>query len=508
MSPNDKIRSLKNLAPVLEAARAESKRVILCHGVFDLLHPGHIIHLREARGMGDLLVVTVTADRHVRKGPGRPAFGEQLRVASLAALACVDYVALNEWPTAVETIQLLKPDFYVKGSDYADASHDVTGKIHDEQVAIQSVGGALRTTEGEVFSSSSLINQHFSSYPAETQRYLEALRLRRSADEVLTVLENLSGLRVLVVGESILDRYTYCHPLARPPKEFIVSAQVESEETFAGGALATANHVAGFCKDVTLVTCLGDDPKERRFIEEHLKPNLALRAVTTPDRPTVMKQRYLVAHFLSKLFEVQRLDDRPLDAGEEEGVHAALRGALDGADLVIVSDFGHGMLTPSIRKQLCETDHFLAVNAQTNSANMGFNFVTQYGRADYVCIDLPELKLTMRDRTTDSRELSQRLRTEANIRQLMVSRGHGGSVFVSEEGAISEAPALATRVVDRVGAGDAFFAVTAPCVKQGCPPDVLGLIGNAAGALAVETVGNRTSVDPVTLKKFIAHLMR
>ncbi|HEX4048165.1 MAG TPA: adenylyltransferase/cytidyltransferase family protein, partial [Elusimicrobiota bacterium] len=135
-----KIKTLKDLAAVLAKARKAGKKVALCHGVFDLMHPGHVVHFREARGLADLLVVTLTPDRLVNKGPGRPLFTERLRLETLAALESVDYVALNEWPTAVETIGLLKPDFYVKGADYADRKADLTGKISDEEAAARAAG--------------------------------------------------------------------------------------------------------------------------------------------------------------------------------------------------------------------------------------------------------------------------------------------------------------------------------------------------------------------------------
>src|ERR1051326_3874880 len=103
-----KITSLENLAQILDELRLEGKTVVQCHGVFDLLHIGHIRHFERAKKYGHILVVTLTADNHVNKGPDRPVFTETLRAEAVAALSCVDYVAINYWPTAVRTIQLLK----------------------------------------------------------------------------------------------------------------------------------------------------------------------------------------------------------------------------------------------------------------------------------------------------------------------------------------------------------------------------------------------------------------
>ncbi len=147
MEAKRKVKNLEELAKTLSVSRSKGKKIVHCHGVFDLLHIGHIRHFEQAKKLGDILVVTVTPDRYVNKGSHRPAFPEDLRAESIAALDCVDYVAINNWPTAVETIKLLKPHIYAKGSDYRDAHKDYTGKIVDEEAAVRSVGGEVAFTD-------------------------------------------------------------------------------------------------------------------------------------------------------------------------------------------------------------------------------------------------------------------------------------------------------------------------------------------------------------------------
>ena len=263
---DSKILTLQQLDRQLGAARADGKRVVLCHGVFDLMHPGHVLHFKAAKSHGDLLVVTITPDRFVNKGPGRPVFNQRLRAETIAALECVDHVAINEWPTATETITLLRPHVYAKGRDYADASRDLTGKIVEEEAALRAVGGRIVFTDEESFSSSHLLNRFFSALPPATEAYLREFRSRHSAQQVSDALDGLSNLRVLVVGEAILDEYCYCIPLGKAPKDTIIATRYVGEERFAGGSLAVANHVGAFCGAVTLVTTLGGDTNEREFI--------------------------------------------------------------------------------------------------------------------------------------------------------------------------------------------------------------------------------------------------
>jgi rfaE bifunctional protein kinase chain/domain/rfaE bifunctional protein nucleotidyltransferase chain/domain len=504
----EKIQDLNKLAVKLAALKEKNRRVVLCHGVFDLMHPGHILHFQAAKKHGDVLVVTVTPDQHVNKGPHRPVFNHRLRMESIAALECVDYVALNQWPTAVETILKLKPNFYVKGQDYSNGAADITGKIKDEIDAVKKVLGKVIFTNEEMFSSSHLINKFFSTIPHATQEYLNKFREKYSADDILGHLKSLSNLRVLVVGEAILDQYCYCQPLGKSPKETIVASKFLSEEYFAGGTLAIANHIAGVCGKVSLITPVGNDRSTLEFFEEKLLDNVELYTLKVEGRPTVTKRRFVEPNFLTKMFEIQYLDDRPIPFSAEQKCLDILREQLNKHDIVVLADFGHGFLTTRLCNEIASTSKFLCVNTQTNSANLGFNPATKYKNVDYVAIDEPELKLALRTKYGDIKEMAKELKQQINTETLLVSRGPNGSMVISRDGTIHETPVMSTHVVDRTGAGDALFALTSPCAYKGLPPDVLGFIGNCAGAIKVGTVCNRDPINRISLSKFITAILK
>ena len=155
-----KILELDVLAEKLAGLKSRGKKIVHCHGCFDMMHPGHIKYFQASKEMGDVLVVTVTPDQFVDKGPGRPVFGQNLRAESIAALECVDYVAVNRWPTAEETLRLLLPNYYVKGQEF-EKLHDKTGKIHKEVEVVRQIKAEMRFTHEIVFSSSELIKEHF-----------------------------------------------------------------------------------------------------------------------------------------------------------------------------------------------------------------------------------------------------------------------------------------------------------------------------------------------------------
>src|SRR5204862_5361922 len=230
---DNKIKRLKDLANTLEKLRGGGKKIVHCHGVFDLLHIGHIKHLEAARKLGDALVVTLTPDRFVNKGPHRPAFPERLRAEALASLVCVDFVAINEWPTAVETIERLRPTFYVKGVTRESGKRDHTDAIDREANAVKAAGGELVLTDEETFSASTLINRFMDVFTPDTKSFLEKFRDKHTPEEIVGYLQAIRKLKVLVVGETIIDEYQFCSVMGKSGKEPVLAALHNRTEQYA-----------------------------------------------------------------------------------------------------------------------------------------------------------------------------------------------------------------------------------------------------------------------------------
>ena len=503
-----KVGSLENLGTTCAAARAAGRRIVHCHGVFDLLHVGHLRYFQEARALGDVLVVTLTTDRFVNKGPHRPAFPEQLRAEVLAGLECVDFVAINPHPTAVEAIRAIRPDVYVKGPDYADMAKDVTGKIRDEEEAVKSVGGRIAFTTGATFSSTSLINQHMSTLPPDVQAYLADFARRHPAGEVLDFVEKARGLKVLLVGEPIIDEYVYCEAIGKSSKEPTMVVKRLSEEKFAGGILAAANHVSSFCDEVACLTLLGTENSHEAFIESRLRPNVKRIFLHRRNSPTIVKRRLVENYFFLKLMEVYEINDAALPPEEDDAVCQALMEHVPKYDLVIVIDFGHAMLGERARRIIRERAKFLAVNAQCNAGNLGHHALSKYPGVDYMTATEMEVRIESRDRHGDVQALTREVYDKLGCQRLIVTRGKNGCLCFDPREGLVQIPAVAGKVVDRIGAGDAFLSVSALLAAQGAPIDVVGFAGNAAGALAVATVANRDPIDRVAYLRQIESLLK
>ena len=508
-SAADKIRALGELGAISARLRRQGKRVVLCHGTFDLLHIGHVRHLEAARRHGDTLFATVTADRFVNKGPGRPVFNELLRAEMLAQLGIVDWVGVNHAYDAVSAIEAVRPSRYVKGQDYKNPEGDVTGKIVAEREAAEAHGGELVFTDEIVHSSSELINRHLNVFEPHVRQHLGRLRDEQRRDEIGALLERIAEMRVVLVGETIVDEYCYVLPMAKAAKENIIATRHKDREIFAGGVVATANHVASFCREVEIVTVLGERDSYEEHIRAALRPNVRLHAVYRPSAPTVRKCRFVDPNWLRKLFEVYYIDDAQLGPELAAELDMLVRDRVAGADVVIVNDFGHGMIGESTIRTLTEAAPFLAVNTQSNSANMGFNLVTRYPAADLVCLDALEARLATHQRNLELSDiLSTCLPAAIDCPKFVVTHGPHGCLTYERGGIVHSVPAFSPKVVDTMGAGDAFLAIAAPLAAAGAGADLIGFVGNVVGAQKVEIVGHRKPVDKVSVMKAVTALLK
>lgn len=505
---HSKILELEELATLVNSLRAEGKVVVQCHGVFDLMHVGHIRHFEKAKEMGDVLIVTVTPDRYVNKGPNRPVFTEKHRAWSIGALECVDYVAINRWPTAIEAIELLRPHTFVKGAEYRDAAKDRTGNISLEEQAVRKGGGRLAYTDDIVFSSSSLLNRYFGVFNDETAEFLSAFSARYSSEQVLSFLDGARPLKTLVIGEAIIDEYQYCETIGKSGKEPVLVARYVSSERFPGGILAIANHAGAVSDHVAMLTSLGDVDSQEEFVRSSVKPQIEQMFLYMQGVPTIVKKRFLESYPFQKLFEVYVMREIQHAQTYSSQLCEKLSAVVADYDVIVVADYGHGMITPAAADLLCRKARFLAINTQVNAGNTGFNTISKYPRADYICVSERELRLEARSREKDLREIVEDVSNRFSCPRLMITRGERGSLLYNRDEGFSETPAFTGRVVDRVGAGDAVFAITALCAAQNAPIDVMGFIGNCVGAQAVGVVGNRTPVDKVGLSRFIECLMK
>jgi rfaE bifunctional protein kinase chain/domain/rfaE bifunctional protein nucleotidyltransferase chain/domain len=502
-----KILPLEDLVKKVEKLRKAGKVVVQSNGVFDLIHPGLVTHLQSAKQQGDVLVVTVIKDKDVRRGPGRPIFNEKLRAENVASLSFVDYIGIVGNETPFESVRRIRPNVFAKGQAYKERDQVVHKKLFEEERDFIFDNVRLYETPGLSFSSTRIINDVFEMYPEETREFLGKFAKKFSFNKIAEKINSLRDMKILLVGDGIIDEYHYCLTMNKSAKSPIIVNKYLSHDVFAGGAFAIANHLAGICSEVHLVSLLGAEDSREDFILDSLKSNVKPKLFFREDGPTIVKKRYISHYLNQKLFEVNYLNDEYIPRRFESEIIKYLRSVIPEYDLVLVSDFGHGFITKRIIKAVEGSSRVLAINTQSNGANAGYNLITKYGSSHFICIDEAEIRLAAQDKFGNIEAVMEKIAKSTNSDYIIVTQGKKGSVCIDRNGSVNRTPVFSSKVVDTVGAGDAFFAFTAPCFARGMGMDLVSFIGNAVGALAVQIVGNKRSVEKSELLEFIHALL-
>lgn len=500
---HSKIETFHYASDKSEELRNADKKLVLCYGLFNFLHIGHIRYLKEAREYGDFLMVGVCSDRHATKKK-EINFEEALRAEAIASLDWVDLVVVNPFEDVYEFVARLSPDVFVKG--FESKAESWLGEPDLDPGKFQELGVKLVVLKDDQFISTGRINQFICSMPEVVQQYLHIFHQRYRIVDMIETVRSMGDLRVLVVGDTILDEYQYCTAIGKSSKDPMLALKYESRDVFAGGVLAVANHLAGFTENVKLITILGDKDNHEEFIRSRLDEKIDATLLTRPGAPTLVKRRCVEGYSMNKLFEIYVMEDSPIDGELEEEFYRHIREEMSEVDIVVAADFGHGTISPAIKQMMSQEAPFLAVNAQSNAGNRGFNNISKYTRADYVSIAEHEIRVEMRDMTGKLRGMMEALVDKLGCAQLTVTRGRQGCMVIDRNGGFVQVPSLTSKVVDRVGAGDALFAVTALASAAGATCEILGFLGNIAGSLAVELMGNEKPIDRYSTIEFINRL--
>ena len=472
------------------------------------MHPGHLRHLAKAKELVDVLVVSITADKFVNKGPGRPAFNENLRAEALANLVSVDFVLITPYPTAIETIELIKPNFYIKGNDYVQEKKDLTGNITLEKNAVESFGGKLVNTDEIIFSSSELINKFLPNHSDEVIEWLNNIKRNYSIDEVLSWLNQISELKVTLIGESIIDVYTDCEALGKSSKDPVLCFNKNSSKSYAGGVLAIGAHCNGLGAKTTIVTGMREHDLKLPMIEDLRKKGIDITSLDTAPAPTIRKERFVDSRTSTRVLELYEMDDTPLSTELDNNFIKLVNQNIDNADVVIVADYGHGLISDNTIKCISDSNKFVAINTQANAGNRGFNSISRYPRANFITLNGGEAQLEVRRRHFEISSFIAELHQKTGAKQILVTKGSEGIEIYSQNKALQKAPALAPFVKDRVGAGDALLSITSLLTSIGAPEDIIALYGNIVGAWAVSFIGNEKSLDKGSVSRQITSILK
>jgi rfaE bifunctional protein kinase chain/domain len=475
--------------------RAEAgSRVTFVSGVFNIIHPGHLRLLKFAAEVGDILVVGVIPDGS--RGVTLPA---EMRLDAVRAISFVHYALLLPEEVA-DFIRRLKPHFVVKGKEYES-------RENPEQEAVASYGGALLFSSGEArFSSLDLLHREYfeGSYSPVVKPQDYPVRHGFAVADLIPLLSRLAGMRVLVIGDVILDEYVSCDPIGMSQEDpTIVVTPIESK-TFMGGAGIVAANASGLGADVTFVTVLGEDERAEFARDSLAKLGISTHAFADETRPTTLKQRFR-AHGKT-LLRVNHLRQHAVAAETATRIVATVERLLDRTDLVLFADFNYGclpqMVVDGVVAAASRRGLMMAADSQASSQ---LSDISRYKRMRLITPTEREARLAMSDTDSGLVVLAEQLQKKANAENVIVTLGSEGLLMHALDNGVyrtDRLPAFNNAPKDVVGAGDSFFTCASMALCIGVDIWQSAYLGSLAAACQVTRVGN----VPLTVADLLAEI--
>lgn len=483
-----KVKTAEELAEIIGPMPRE-KKVIMCHGVFDVVHPGHLRHLVYAKSKADILIASLTADCHISKGAYRPHVPQDLRALNLAALEAVDYVLIDPHATPIENLKVVKPDFFAKGYEYSAGG--LPPKTQEEIDTLASFGGEVIFTPGDiVYSSSRLIE--LGAPRLMTEKLVTLMDAGEITFENLReTLDKFKGRRVHVIGDTIVDSFTYCAMIGGQTKTPTISVLYQEEKKFIGGAAIVAKHLRSAGADVVFSTVLGDDEDKDYVIDGLREAGVDCRAIIDPTRPTTNKNAFICEG--QRLLKVDTLDNRSISDDIQKKLVRSIESAA--SDAVVFSDFRHGIFNRRTIPGLVAAIPAGIFKVADSQVASRWGNITEFKDFDLITPNEREARFALADQDSGVRPLASRLFDEAHCRTLILKLGDRGvltcrsadhesleSFFVVDS--------FVDRVVDAVGAGDALLSYATLSMLATGNPVIATILGSMAAAVECEVDGN------------------
>jgi rfaE bifunctional protein nucleotidyltransferase chain/domain len=500
-----KIYNLDDLKKILT-----KKKFSLCHGVFDVLHIGHINYLNEAKKIGGTLVVSVTDDKFVNKGPGRPYFKIKDRIEMISNLSCVDYVLINKDKTAINLIKTLKPSFYVKGPDYKINKNDITKNIYKENREVKKYNGKVHYTNTELFSSTDLLKNFFEDKSENVKKFFSNIKSKTNYDNLNRELDKLKDLTILIVGDSIIDEYIFANPLNKSAKDTILNFKILNTEKYIGGVLSVANNVSNFCKKVILITSLSKETKIVNFIKKKLNKNIDLFYTKESSSKIVRKIRLIDKSSDQKQIGMHKYSDENFNFQEQKKLIDVIKKKIKLVNGIIVSDFGHGVVSKNILTLIKKYKKIsIAANSQINSTNIGYHSLSNFKNIDCLTMNYFELQHETRSFNEDIKKLAKNLASKLNLKKIYVTNGAKGSLLYNKKiNKYSLAPGIKFNVVDRTGSGDTYFALAALSSFLKIKDEESIFLSTIAAYFNLQSFANKKQTDLNDFKKSIFYILK
>ena len=473
--------------------KIKKKKIILCHGVFDIVHPGHIRHFAHCKQKADILIVSLTRDIFIKKGTYRPMVPERLRAFNLASLQLVDYVIIDQNISPVKLLKKIKPNFFAKGLEYADLKNPLTVK---EKNVVESFGGKMIFSPGDyVLSSSKIINQ------MKPDLKFEKLKLLMDTENIdfndlKKILKDLSKLKVHILGDTIIDTSHYCEVIGGLHKTPTLSVVKQISEDFLGGAAIVASHFKSFAKNVTLTTLFSNDEKGKFALKNLKKNKIKINYYSEDDRPTTNKNSYIVNKH--KLLKVDELNNNTITNSTLDKIIKSLK--KDKNQVLVFSDFRHGIFNNQTLSKIFESINHKTFKVADSQVASRWGNISDFKNFDLLTPTEREARYSLFEQDTPIRNLVGNLQKKSKANNIILKLGEKGLISISRKknDYIALDP-FVDNLIDSNGAGDALLAYSASTLYTTKSLIISSIIGLLAASCKCETQGNL----PVTTDQII-----
>jgi cytidyltransferase-like protein len=458
--------------------KLKGKSVGLCHGAFDILHLGHLKHLIKAKNNCDVLIVSLTADEFIKKGPFQPYFNIFQRAEALLSVKHVDYVYISNSETGEESIRLFKPKYYIKGIDYIGNSKDYN--LSKEKKKCKENKTKILFTKTEKFSSTKILNNFFIQFTDKQKKIIIKIKKNYSIKKILNIFSRLKKLKFALAGELIIDEYKFVEVIGTATKSPIITSNFLFREKHLGGSMAAAIMLSEFINKVNYII-----PMNKKNYSFKLRSNIK-KLFCDLNFNTVKKTRYVNYLKKNKLFQTNIINNSIIDQNYIKKFKNLLNTLKNKYPLIIL-DFGLGLIHKSISEKLSKENLYL--NVQTNSNNYGFNLLSRYKNYSYISINLREFELNFGVRINHYEEIRHFINKMPNV-PFSITLGAEGSIFVNKKREIIFCPSFFSNPLDTTGCGDAYFIITSLLVRLDFDDEIVPFIGNCYAGLHSNNFGN------------------
>jgi len=473
------------------------KKVILCHGVFDVVHPGHIRHLAYAKTRADILVVSLTADKFITKGIYRPHVPQTLRALNLAAFEMVDYVLIDNNKTPINLIKTIQPDYFAKGFEYTAKGLPKATEI--ENKVLTSYGGKLIFTPGDVVYSSS----KFLNLSLPNLNYEKMLLIMKNNNlsflDLKNFLHKIKNISVHVVGDTIVDSYSRTNFIGGQTKTPTFSVLFEKKEDYIGGAAIVTLHLAAAGAKVNFTTVLGNDQLGKKTLSDLKKNKINVNYLFDNNRPTTNKNTFISSGY--RLLKVDTLDNTPISEDTIAKIIAKIKSLK--TDVVIFSDFRHGIFHSGSTHKFCKSISKKSFKVADSQVASRWGNITEFKNFDLITPNEKEARFSLADQDSTVGALVGKLKKSTTSKNIILKLGVRGLVCSGQKKP-NEVLALGSftdNVVDAVGSGDALLAYASLVLKVSNSPAAACIIGSIAAACECEIDGNKPITQNLVLEK-------